>query len=66
MFIRSHDFPDGDDFTGYDLYLDDGRYYFGATKDELKAAAVNADYNDLVVKAALAAGKLPAPRRGSG
>ncbi|WP_028066308.1 hypothetical protein [Solirubrobacter soli] len=36
---RSHHFPDGSkDFTGADLYLDDGRYFYGMTMAELKAA----------------------------
>jgi hypothetical protein len=59
LIIRSHHLANGHDFTGYDLYLDDGRYYFGQTREELKAAAQNSDYNDLVVKAALAARSLP-------
>ena len=32
-------FPDAQGFTGADLYLDDGRYYYGVTHDELKAVA---------------------------
>jgi hypothetical protein len=53
---RSHHFPDGaKDFTGNDLYLDNGRYYFGATRAELKSATKQDGEYDLVVKAAAAA-----------
>jgi hypothetical protein len=38
LVLRSHHFPDGKDFTGADLYLDDGRYFYGMTLAELKAA----------------------------
>src|SRR5829696_5800401 len=49
---RSHHFPDGEkDFTGNDLYLDNGRYYFGATRAELKRATKQDGEYDLVVKA---------------
>jgi hypothetical protein len=33
---RSHHLKDGHDFTGVDLYLDDGRYFYGATDAELR------------------------------
>lgn len=49
---RSHHFPDGRDFTGNDLYLDDGRYFYGATKAELKASALHNDINDDLLAAA--------------
>lgn len=49
---RSHHFPDGKDFTGNDLYLDDGRYYFGATRKELKDAGLQSDVNDKLLDAA--------------
>jgi hypothetical protein len=39
LVLRSHDFPTGNDFTGADLYLDDGRYFYGQTLSELKANA---------------------------
>jgi hypothetical protein len=53
---RSHRFPDGEKhFTGNDLYLDNGRYYFGATRAELKRATKQDGEYDLVVKAAAAA-----------
>ncbi len=53
---RSHHFPDaGEDFTGNDLHLDDGRYFFGATRAELKAATEQDGEFDLGVKAAAAA-----------
>jgi hypothetical protein len=38
LVFRSHHFPDGKDFTGADLYLDDGRYFYGMTMAELEAA----------------------------
>lgn len=53
---RSHHFPDPkQDFTGNDLYLDDGRYFYGMTRGELKAATKQEGEYDLVVKAAAAA-----------
>ena len=48
--LRSHDFPTAKDFTGADLYLDDGRYYYGATLAELKAAANVTDLSEGVPK----------------
>jgi hypothetical protein len=36
LVLRSHHFPDAKDFTGADLYFDDGRYYYGITLAELK------------------------------
>jgi hypothetical protein len=41
LVLRSHHFPSGGekDFTGADLYLDGGAYYYGTTLDELKANA---------------------------
>jgi hypothetical protein len=39
LVLRSHSFPNGHDFTGADLYLDNGEYYYGPTLDELKANA---------------------------
>jgi hypothetical protein len=39
LVLRSHHFPDDKDFTGADLYLDSGAYYYGITLDELKADA---------------------------
>jgi hypothetical protein len=36
LVLRSHHFPDKRDFTGADLYFDDGRYFYGITLAELK------------------------------
>ena len=45
LVLRSHHFPGGaKDFTGADLYLDDGRYFYGITLAELQD---NASYGDL-------------------
>jgi hypothetical protein len=38
LVLRSHHFPDKRDFTGADLYLDDGRYFYGSTLAELQRA----------------------------
>jgi hypothetical protein len=38
LVLRSHHFPVAKGFTGADLYLDDGRYFYGMTMAELKAA----------------------------
>ena len=35
---RVHTFPDGTTMRGFDLYVDDGRYYYGATTAELRQA----------------------------
>ncbi len=35
---RVHSFPDGKTMRGFDLYVDDGRYYYGATPAELRQA----------------------------
>jgi len=35
---RLHEFPDRPSFTGKDLYMDDGGYFFGATLGELQDA----------------------------
>ncbi|HTU94889.1 MAG TPA: hypothetical protein VMF14_03545 [Solirubrobacteraceae bacterium] len=35
LVVRHHTFPDASSFWGYDLYEDDGAYYYGATLDEL-------------------------------
>ena len=35
---RVHSFPDGTTMRGFDLYVDDGRYYYGATPAELRQA----------------------------
>jgi hypothetical protein len=39
LVLRKHEFPDARPFTGADLYLDSGRYYYGATLPELRAGA---------------------------
>jgi hypothetical protein len=38
---RSHHLRTGHDFAGVDLYLDDGRYFYGATDAELRADAAS-------------------------
>jgi hypothetical protein len=40
---RSHHLRTGHDFAGVDLYLDDGRYFYGATDAELRADAASGD-----------------------
>ncbi len=40
---RSHHLKTGHDFSGVDLYLDDGRYFYGATDAELRADAASGD-----------------------
>jgi len=62
LVIRSQEDPHGKSILGYDLYLDDGRYYHGATKDALKSAALNSRHHEPLVKAAIAAPDLPADR----
>lgn len=62
LVLRSHDFPTATDFTGADLYLDDGRYYYGMTLDQLKAVGKADDLGEGVPKqerdAAIAANDL--------
>jgi hypothetical protein len=64
LVLRSHHLANGHDFTGADLYLDDGRYFFGATLDELKAVGGGDDLGEgvpgLEREAAEAAISLPA------
>jgi hypothetical protein len=62
LVLRSHHFPDKHDFTGADLYLDDGRYFYGMTLDELKAARddIGEGVPKLEREAAKAAVSLPA------
>jgi hypothetical protein len=61
---RHHTFADGKTMNGFDLYLDDGTYYYGATMKELRNAI--ADDNDSgnstfrAVQAAVAAIDAPA------
>ena len=62
LVVRIQKYPDGKEIPGHDLYLDDGRYYYGATKDELKAAALNSHYHEPLVKAAIAAPDLTAAK----
>ncbi len=40
---RTHHFADGGTMTGADLYLDDGRYFYGATVAELRATVRHGD-----------------------
>jgi hypothetical protein len=60
LVIRHQQYPDGKDIPGHDLYLDDGRYFYGSTKDELRDAELNSRYHEPLVKAAIAAPDLPA------
>jgi hypothetical protein len=50
LVLRSHDFPEAKDFTGADLYLDDGRYYYGTTLAQLKAVGKADDLGEGVPK----------------
>ena len=34
LVIRIQNYPDGKSIPGHDLYLDDGRYYYGSTKGD--------------------------------
>jgi hypothetical protein len=46
LVLRRHAFPNARGFTGADLYLDDGRYFYGSTLAELRAgAAANPEAN---------------------
>ncbi|HJS94564.1 MAG TPA: hypothetical protein VJ741_09895, partial [Solirubrobacteraceae bacterium] len=38
LVFRQHTFPNQPSFSGYDLYEDNGAYYYGATPDELHQA----------------------------
>jgi hypothetical protein len=38
LILRTHDFPNEPSFTGADLYLDDGRYFYAMTPEGLPAA----------------------------
>jgi hypothetical protein len=62
LVIRTQKEAHDESILGYDLYLDDGRYYYGATKDALKSAKLNSRYHEPLVKAAIAAPDLPADR----
>jgi hypothetical protein len=56
LVIRDQRYPgDEGSVLGYDLYLDDGRYFYGATKAELERAEPNSRYHEPLVKAAVAA-----------
>jgi hypothetical protein len=61
---RSHRLASGQRFTGVDLYLDDGRYFYGMTDSELRQdAASGADMSDGDTKREIAAA-LAADREG--
>ena len=45
LVLRRHEFPDDRSFTGADLYLDDGRYFFAETRAGLRGAAEITDYD---------------------
>jgi hypothetical protein len=55
LVLRSHHFPDRHDFTGADLYLDDGRYYFSETLKGLEAVGKADDIGEGVPKRELQA-----------
>jgi hypothetical protein len=50
LVLRSHDFPTTKDFTGADLYLDDGRYFYGMTLAQLRAVGKADDLGEGVPK----------------
>jgi hypothetical protein len=58
LVLRKHTFPDAPAFTGADLYLDDGRYFYGATLPDLRASAAadpDQETDDGAIKRELAA-----------
>lgn len=46
LIARHHTFPDQPSFSGYDLYEDNGVYYYGATLDELHQALADPSNGD--------------------
>lgn len=60
---RVHSFPDQPGFKGFDLYVDDGRYYYGATMAELKQAIrKNWDQGNATAREVVAAEQAAASR----
>ncbi len=61
LVLRTHEFPDDKGFTGADLYLDSGRYFYAQTRKELRG--LKEDTGSRAVKreinAAVAALELP-------
>ncbi|RKQ86574.1 hypothetical protein C8N24_4587 [Solirubrobacter pauli] len=63
LVIRTQRYPDDDPVPGYDLYLDDGRYYYGSTKEELKVSGLTSDsFQGPLMEAAIKATDLPADK----
>ena len=46
LVFRHHTFPNQSSFSGYDLYEDNGDYYYGATLDELHQALADPSSGD--------------------
>ena len=64
LVLRRHEFPDDDPFTGADLYLDDGRYFYAPVKSELRPAGeVDGSHVGRYLRAAVRAGTDPAGAR---
>jgi len=62
LVLRRHTFPDDRGFTGADLYLDDGRYFYATTRAELRGAAPQEEFGQRQIAAAKAAIDLPAAK----
>ena len=55
LVVRHHTFPNQPSFWGYDLYEDNGEYYYGATLDELHQALADPSSGDRELGGILAA-----------
>lgn len=55
LVFRHHTFPNDPAFSGYDLYEDNGAYYYGATLDELRQSLANPGSADKELGGILAA-----------
>jgi hypothetical protein len=56
LVVRHHSFPDDEDITGTDLYLDDGHYYFAPTLAGLRGGGESTDTGtDVINRQVLAA-----------
>lgn len=56
LVVRHHSFPDDEDITGTDLYLDDGHYYFAPTLAGLRKGGESTDTGtDVINRQVLAA-----------
>lgn len=63
LVIRTQRYPDDEPVPGYDLYLDDGRYYYGPTKADLKVSGLTSDsFQGPLLEAAIKAPDLPADK----